>query len=101
MEQVMNYIRCELFSFLSLDEKVNNMFETVLWNEYSSIYLRYKNNYNDGFIITTTPYFHEEQICFHISIITVDSSKEPKPFLTKFISINHDSLKTIKDYLTL
>ena len=101
MEQVRNYIRGELFSFLSSDEKVNDMFETVLWNEVPSIYLRYKNNHKDGFIITTTPYFHEEQICFHITIISVDSCKVPKPFLIKFISINHDSLKKIKDYLTL
>ena len=101
MEQVKNYIRGELFLFLSSDDKVNDMFETILWDEYSCIYLRYKNNHNDGFIIITTPYFHEEQICFYISIIAVDSCKEPKSLLTKSISINHDTPETIKNYLTL
>ncbi len=101
MEKVQNFINNELFTSLNIDDKVNERYEITKWNNHNTLYLRYKENNNDGFIITTTPYINDSNICFNITIIAVDSYREPKSSMTKYITnINDDTIDSIKNYLT-
>jgi len=101
MESLKNYIEKELFMSLSSDENVNEIFDITCWDNISSLYFKYKGNEKDGYIITTCPYFHNDEICFKIMIVAVDSCKEPKPWLTKYLDKTEDTTNIIKNYLTL
>lgn len=101
MDFVQNFIVNELYNSLNTDDKINEKFELSKWNDIKSLYLRYKENNNDGFIITTTPYFNDGKINFNITIIAVDYCREPKPSMTKFITnISNETNDLIKNYLT-
>lgn len=101
MENVQNFIANDLFSSLNNDNKVNEQFEIAKWDEIKSLYLRYKENNKDGFIITTTPYFNDDKICFNLTIIPVDCCKEPKPSMIRFVTnIRDNTIDSIKNYLT-
>lgn len=101
MENVQNFINNELFSSLNNDNKVNEIFEITKWNDIQTLYLRYKENNKDGFIITTTPYFNDNKICFNLTIIAVDSCREPKSEHGRFVTnISDGTIDSIKNYLT-
>lgn len=97
---VQNYINEELLTFLSSDEKVNQMFEIVPWKHIGSIYLRYKENISDGYIITSSPYVNDGEMVFKIMITFVDSCKQPKPNMIQFVNQSVDAKRNIRDYIT-
>ena len=102
-EETKNYIEKELYTFLSYDEKVNEMYEIILWENCSSIYLQSKSGEKDGYIITTMPYLEgtnlqDKEMCFKMTIIAVDSSKNPKLNIPNYM--DNTSNETIKNYLT-
>jgi hypothetical protein len=100
MTTVNEFINDKLYSSLINDNNVNNIFEISTLKDINSILLKYKNNIKDGFIITTTPYFYESNICFYIAIIAFDSCEYPKRSLTKYIiNIDDKTIDLIKKYL--
>ncbi len=101
MNNVQNFIMNELYSSLKNHDKVNKQFEIIEWNELNSLFLQYKVNNKDGFIITTTPCCNENNICFNLTIIPVDSCIKPKPNMNKyFTNISNDGIVPIINYLT-
>ena len=96
MEKVQEYIKMHLFEYLSNDEKVNESFIITKWIAESAIFLQYKENKTDGFIITPTLYFNNDKIIHDISIIFVDSCATPKPYMTKIIKMDMDTDAIIK-----
>ena len=86
---------------MRIDNKINDVFEIICWKEISTLHLRYKNSPNDGFIITSTPYFIDGKMCFNVTIIEIDSNKTPKPGLTKYFHDISDPtyIDFLKNYL--
>ena len=101
MEKVQNFIDNELYTSLNNNNKINKIFEIIKYGDMKTLYLRYKENNNDGFIITTTPYYNDSKICFNLTIIAVDSCREPKSSMPKYITnISNDTCDLINNYLS-
>ncbi len=97
-----NYID-QLYDLLN-NENIKKIFNVIKYDEHLGIYLQYKCNNNDGFIITKIPYAHNHSVDVQICIVPVDQCKQPKNFLMKFFEVpsendNNETYNRVEKYL--
>lgn len=87
---------CELYRSLIDNKQITDIYDIVLWDNLSSIYLSYKVNSKDGHIITTMPYIDNGIAVRKLIAIIVDEYKIQKSGMYRFIDRNLESylLKT-------
>lgn len=77
-------IICNINELLSKNNEITEKYEIMFWDTCSSIYLGYKINKKDGYVITTVPYLTDEKITLKVIIIPVDECKNPNSFYTQY-----------------
>lgn len=95
------FISEEIFNNFENDKELCKFFDIILWKDLSSIYLKSKINNLDGYILTLMPYLDSmKEYCYYLTIISVDSEKNPKSQDIKFVECESSNIEIIKKYIS-
>ena len=94
------FIEEKLLNNLENDMKISNLLDITFWKKITTIYLKFKeNNQDGGFILTLMPYFKSTEIYNYLFIIPVDSNKNPKTQDFKFVECDENNINFIKEHI--
>ncbi len=90
LDRANNYID-QLYDHLNQCENIKTIFNIIKYDDHMGIYLKYKCNNHDGFVITKIPCPEEKDLTsVRICVLFVDKCKQPKSFEVKFVELPED-----------
>jgi hypothetical protein len=95
-----DFISKELLNDFENDKNIFEKFNIIYWDTIPSIYLKYKVN-EDGFVLSLIPFASHDSIeeSHYLTIMLVDSQKNPSPCGMKFFKCETNTIEKIKKYI--
>jgi hypothetical protein len=93
-----DFISKELLNDFENDKNIFEKFNIIYWDTIPSIYLKFKTN-EAGFILSLIPFLNSDSMGYHLTIMLVDSQKNPKTLDWKFVKCETKNIDFIKKYI--